>query len=282
MARLFALFRQPLVHFLLIGAAIFGVFAALDDSSSAPSLQEIVVTTEKAEQLAAQFQSVWRRPPTGQELNSLVDDFIREEVLVREATALSLDLNDAVIRRRLRQKMEFLTDSAAGALKPSDEQLRAYFDANAERYSSDARIAFDQIFVGEAPSVEEIEQVRNVLTPEADHTLVGARTLLPPSLPMSLRSSVDGTFGRGFFDQLTEIEAGAWSNPVRSGYGIHIVRITERSDARILDFESVRDAVLRDWTKDKASEIAEAYYARMLERYSVSRPDISSIGVPQQ
>ena len=283
MARLSALFRQPLVHFLLIGAAIFGVFAALDDSSpSAPSLQEIVVTTEKAEQLAAQFQSVWRKPPTGQELNSLVDDFIREEVLVREATALSLDLNDVVIRRRLRQKMEFLTDSAAAALKPSDEQLRAYFDANAERYSSDARIAFDQIFVGEAPSVEKIEQVRNVLTPETDHTLVGARTLLPPSLPMSPESSVDGTFGRGFFDQLTEIEAGAWSNPVRSGYGIHIVRITERSDARILDFESVRDAVLRDWTKDKASGIAEAYYARMLERYSVSRPDLSSIGVPQQ
>jgi hypothetical protein len=178
--------------------------------------------------------------------------------------------------------MEFLTDSAAAALKPSDDQLRAYFDANAERYSSDTRIAFNQVFVGEAPSVEEIEQVRNVLTPETDYALVGARTLLPPSLPMSPESSVDGTFGRGFFEQLTEVEAGVWSGPVRSGYGVHIVRITERLDARILDFETVRDAVLRDWTKDKASEIAEAYYARMLARYSVSRPDLSSINVPQQ
>ena len=217
MVRLSALFRQPLVHFLLIGAAIFGLFAALDDSPSAPSLQEIVVTTEKAEQLAAQFQSVWRRPPTGQELNSLVDDFIREEVLVREATALSLDLNDAVIRRRLRQKMEFLTDSAAGALKPADDELRSYFDANSGRYSSGTRVAFDQVFVGDAPGAEEIEQVRIALKTEADHTLIGARTLLPPSLPMAPRSSVDGTFGRGFFDQLTEVETGVWSGPVRSG-----------------------------------------------------------------
>ena len=282
MVRVFELVRQPLLHFLLIGAAIFGIFSARDESPSAPALQEIVVTTEKAGQLAAQFRAIWRRPPTDDELSALIDDFIREEVLVREATALSLDRNDAVIRRRLRQKMEFLTDSAAAALKPSDDDLRAYFDANSKRYSSDARIGFDQVFIGDAPSGEEIEQALSALQGGADHMVIGARTLLPPSLPISPQPSIDGTFGPGFFNQLMKAEAGVWSGPVRSGYGVHFVRITERLTSRIPEFASVRDVVLRDWTEDKADEIAESHYARMLERYSVSRPDLSSINATRR
>lgn len=133
------LIRQPLLHFLLIGAAIFALFAALDDSPTVSSTKEIIITSELAEQLAGRFASVKRRPPTARELAGLVDDFIKEEVLVREATALSLDTNDAVIRRRLRQKMEFLTSSAVAALKPTDEQLATYFKANSKRYTSALR-----------------------------------------------------------------------------------------------------------------------------------------------
>lgn len=269
--------RQPLVHFLVAGAAIFGLFAALDDTQSGTAQQEIIVTSEKAEQLAAGFQSVWRRAPTDQELSGLIDDFIREEVLVREATALSLDRNDTVIRRRLRQKMEFLTDSAAGALEPSDDELLAFFDENRERYASETEIAFDQVYVGADPSADDIDEVREALEAKTEHTLIGEPTLLPASLGKSAEVSVDGTFGRGFFEQLTTLDVNGWDGPIQSGYGAHIVRITERADGGTLPFETVRDDVLRDWTKAKADEIAEEQMARMLERYEITRPDVVSL-----
>ena len=282
MTRLANLFRQPLLHFLLIGAAIFAVYAVLDESPAATATGEIVVTSAKAEQLAAGFQSVWRRPPTAEELDRLVDDHIREEVLVREATALSLDRNDAVIRRRLRQKMEFLTDSAAGALKPSDDELRDHMEANAERYTSSAKIAFEQVFVGENPGGAEIDAARSALEEGTDPAGVGARTLLPASLPMSVRTVVDGTFGRGFFDAVADLETGAWRGPVRSGYGMHLVRVAQRAEGERLPFETVREAVLRDWTKAKAGEIADAHYQRMRARYVITRPDLSSVTVLEQ
>ncbi|MEM9063785.1 MAG: peptidyl-prolyl cis-trans isomerase, partial [Pseudomonadota bacterium] len=121
--------REPLVHFLAIGALIFLAFSVLDDEPETAALQEIVVTRATSDQLAANFEVTWRRAPTDQEKALLVDEFIREEVLVREAKALSLDRNDAVIRNRLRQKMAFLTDSVAGAMQPTEQELADYFEA---------------------------------------------------------------------------------------------------------------------------------------------------------
>lgn len=277
-----AFLKEPLLHFLLIGVAVFGLFAALNDSSSSPSMEEIIVTEDKAAQLASGFQSVWRRTPTRDELGGLIEDYIREEVLAREAMALSLDRDDAIIRRRLRQKMEFLTDSAAGALKPSDAELRAYFDGNQEAYASNPAAAFEQVFVGPDPGADEVEQVRQALTTGGDPALVGARTLLPPSLPISVRSSIDGTFGNGFFESLSQSEVGQWSGPIESGYGVHFVRVVARSEAAIPPFEQVQERVLRDWTEARAEEISEAQYQRMLERYVVTRPDLSSLVLGQE
>jgi parvulin-like peptidyl-prolyl isomerase len=276
MSRIVSFLRQPLLHFLLIGAAVFAVYDALDNSASTGSAQEeIVISDATVAQLAANFQSVWSRAPTPDELGNLVEDLIKEEVLTREAIALSLDRNDAVIRRRLRQKMEFLTDSAAAALNPSDEELRALFDAEPGRYASNQRVAFDQVFVGDNPDAGAIEKVREALRSGADPASIGAITLLPQSLPLSASSSVEGMFGRGFFDALVEAEVGDWSGPVKSGYGVHFIRITDRSDAAIPDFESVHEAVLRDWIEAKAKEIADAQYQRLLSRYTVRRPDLS-------
>ena len=283
MARVPVLLRQPLIHFLLIGAGIFAVFHALDDTPSAPAPREIVVSDEQARQLADRFQSVRFRAPTPSELEQLIDAFIREEVLVREAIALSLDRNDAVIRQRLRQKMEFLTESVVSALNPSDAQLRDHFDANPDRYVSAARIAFDQIFLGDAPATEAIDQALAALRDgTADPALIGARTLLPPTLPLSRQAAVDGLFGQGFFSLLQKLDTGIWDGPVQSGYGTHIVRISERQDDRPLAFEAAREAVRRDWVKAQENEIAEAHYANLLARYTVVRPEISVLDLTRE
>ena len=116
------LLREPLVHFLLLGAALFGVFALLGDRGSArPS--HIVITPGHLEHLLVSFTRTWQRPPTAPELAGLIDDAIREEVLYREAVAMGLDRDDTIVRRRLRQKLEFLTEETAEMAAPSDEEL---------------------------------------------------------------------------------------------------------------------------------------------------------------
>lgn len=265
--------REPLVHFLAIGALIFLAFSVLDDEPETAALQEIVVTRATSDQLAANFEVTWRRAPTDQEKALLVDEFIREEVLVREAKALSLDRNDAVIRNRLRQKMAFLTDSVAGAMQPTEQELADYFEANANQYKPKPTIGFEQVFVGENPSEAEIAEVTAALGAGANPAELGARTLLPPSIPPSQASSIDGAFGKGFFEQLIDIEPDAWRSAIRSGYGVHVVRVTSRTTGDVPGLEEIRETVIRDWRGEKANEIAEAQFQRLRANYVIRLPD---------
>ncbi len=133
MKLLLRLLREPLLHFLAIGGLIFVLFAAMSEPGSEPA-DTIVVGPERIEQLAKGFQAVWRRPPTDDELRAMIDDFVREEIYYREALALGLNSNDTVVRRRLRQKMEFLTDSGAEILEPVAGELETYLLANEQTF----------------------------------------------------------------------------------------------------------------------------------------------------
>ncbi|MEM9063580.1 MAG: peptidylprolyl isomerase, partial [Pseudomonadota bacterium] len=191
----------------------------------------------------------------------------------REAKALSLDRNDAVIRNRLRQKMAFLTDSVAGAMQPTEQELADYFEANANQYKPKPTIGFEQVFVGENPSEAEIAEVTAALGAGANPAELGARTLLPPSIPPSQASSIDGAFGKGFFEQLIDIEPDAWRSAIRSGYGVHVVRVTSRTTGDVPGLEEIRETVIRDWRGEKANEIAEAQFQRLRANYVIRLPD---------
>ena len=132
--------REPLVHFLALGAAIFALFAVLDDAPPPPDGTRIVVSEEQARRLAASFAATWRRPPSVAELDGLIDNYVREEIYVREALALGLDRDDSVVRQRLRQKMEFWTESGADAVAPTEAELRAHYEANADRFAREPRV----------------------------------------------------------------------------------------------------------------------------------------------
>ena len=155
------LLREPLVHFLAIGALMFAVFAATNESEPPPDV--IVITPERIDQIATGFESVWRRKPAEDELDSLIEEDVREDVYYREAMALGLDRNDALVRRRLRLKMEFLMDNAANAVDPVAGELEAYFAANEELYQLEPRLAFEQIYLGENPSPVTVARALSVL-----------------------------------------------------------------------------------------------------------------------
>ncbi len=264
------LLREPLLHFLAIGGLIFVLFAAMSEPGSEPA-DTIVVGPERIGQLVRGFQAVWRRSPTDDELRAMIDDFVREEIYYREALALGLDRNDTVVRRRLRQKMEFLTDSGAEILEPVAGELEAYLLANEKSFRRGPRLAFEQIYLGETPGPESITRSLGVLQsdPVTDPSTLGEHTLLPTQLGLSPPEAVDGVFGKGFFERLAELTPGVWAGPVASAYGVHIVRIGESLAARTPPLEEIRDNVLWNWKAAKGRELRELHYARLRERFII-------------
>jgi hypothetical protein len=264
------LLREPLLHFLAIGGLIFLLFTAVAGPNPAPT-DTIVIGPERIERLATGFQAIWRRPPSDGELRGMIDDFIREEIYYRQALALGLDRDDTVIRRRLRQKMEFLSDSGADLLDPSAGELEAYLAANEKSFRRGPRLALEQIYLGETPAPDSVTRSLSLLQsdPATDLSALGERTLLPAHLGLSPPDAIDSVFGQGFFERLAELPPGVWAGPVASAYGVHLVRTLDSLPARTPPLEEVRDAVLRDWKAAKAREIRELYYARLRERFVV-------------
>ncbi|MEM1429131.1 MAG: peptidylprolyl isomerase [Pseudomonadota bacterium] len=271
-----SLLKQPLLHFLLIGAAFFGLFAVIDDSPDLPDRPQIVVSEQDALWLAGQFQATWRRPPTPDELSGLVEEYVREEIYVREALALGLDQGDTIVRRRLRQKMEFLSEAGAEAATPDEAALRAHFDENADQFRAAPRVAFLQILLPpERP--EAADEVRASLAAGADPEALGQRTLLPHAIPPSTRSAVDGTFGTGFFDAVALLSPGEWAGPVTSGYGAHLVRLDAAEPGALPPFEEVRDRVELDWRADMADRLRTERFDTLSAQYDVVRPDAAAV-----
>lgn len=261
--------REPLFHFLLIGAAIFAVAGLDGEGDSTRDPDQIILTRANQDRIQERFQATWRRSATPDEMAMLVEDAIRGEVYVREARALGLDRGDAAVRQRLRQKMAFLITSAVAAEAPSDDALRAYFKENAEAYLRKGRVSFEQVFLGEVPSEAAVESALSSLRAGGDPDQIGQRTLMPPAMRLSGEQAIDATFGRGLFAALSEAPPGEWSGPVRSGFGVHLIRVTERQDAELPEFETVREQVLGNWRQAEAERFEVEAYQRMRDRYEI-------------
>jgi hypothetical protein len=260
--------REPLLHFILIGGAVFLAFGLRNAPPERPSARVIEVTPARVERLAGQFQAVWRRPPTEEEVRALVEDFVREEVYYREALSLGLDRDDTVIRQRLRQKMEFLADSGAGTLAPSEEDLRRYYAAHRDAYAKPEQVTFQQIFLGATDPAAALA----ALGEGADPAAIGEGSLLPATLEAATRATVDGTFGSGFFAAVSALPAGVWQGPVESTFGPHLVRLVELEPGAVPAFEQVRNRVLDAWREQTAADLRESQYQAMRQRYEVVLP----------
>jgi hypothetical protein len=275
-----AFFREPLLHFLLLAAAIFSLYAAFDDSPAPIAENSIVVTQDEARRLAAGFERVWRRRPTPDELDNVVTQYIREEVYVREALALGLDQGDQVIRRRLQLKMEFLTESGAETVQPDAATLQAHLEANAAQFREPPLIAFEHLLLDGKTGPEELAAALASLNAGSDPDTLARPSLLPPSFRLAPPRAIEGTFGAGFFDAIAAFPIGQWAGPVKTGFGQHLVRVTERKDARLLPLAQIRERVEQDWRMQAATALREARFKALLSRYEVIRPDAAAVLAP--
>lgn len=277
------LVREPLFHFLALALVIFAIFGALGPTGQG-RLETISVTASKIEQLVAVFTKTWQRPPSPQELKGLIDDYVKEEIYVREALALGLDTDDTVIRRRLRQKMEFMNDVDADELAPTDTDLEAYLKAHPDKFAVEPMTAFQQVFLKpERPSDRIARDIAGILDalradPATDITTLGDASLLPSVLPLSGTTSIGQTFGPEFADAIGRAKLGIWTGPIASSFGLHVVRVSARKTGRLPALDEVRDAVTREWSNAKRKELDDARLNALLDRYQVTIESVRGAG----
>lgn len=268
--------KEPLFHFFLIGAAIFIWFQMVaPENETVEDFVTITIDENDIALLSDQFEARWKRRPSGAELQALTDATIREEVLVREARKLGLDRGDSVIRSRLSQKMDFLTEAIATSVVPEDEDLEAFLQNNSERYATPSKLAFIQVFIGEEPNKAEVEGVLAALRAGDEVSDLGASTLLPASMPLTATRVIDSVFGSGFSKGLTTLDKGQWAGPIQSGYGVHLVQVQDIEPSQIPPLSEIHDAVLRDWRRVMSEDLAQAQYEILAANYEIIVPALS-------
>jgi hypothetical protein len=266
------LLREPLLHFLVLGAALFAAFQLAGDRGPAAE-RKIVVTAGKIEHLATGFSRTWRRPPTAKELDGLVEDYLREEVFYREALVLGLDKDDTIVRRRMRQKLEFLAGDATSLVAPSDQELQAWLERNPDKFRVEPTRAFSQIYFagGEKPPpavAKALEQLGRAAG-EARALELGEATMLPREMPPSAVGEIGRVFGDDFAREVARLEPGRWAGPVQSGYGWHLVRVSERTEGGTRPLPEVREAVKREWQSARSREVVDSTYATLRGKYTI-------------
>jgi hypothetical protein len=267
--------REPLLHFLLIGAALFMVYGALNSGrSDAP--RDIVISEARVEALAESFATVWSRPPTTDEIKGLVDDYIAEEIYYREAVAMGLDQDDTVIRRRLRQKMEFISADAAAAVEPTDAGLQAYLAAHPGKFLEPAELTFVQVYFSIEKRGDQARSSAGQLLAELQAgrgpaALAGAGdpTLLPGDMQSASPEAIANAFGSDFAAQIQEAPVGQWTGPLQSGFGLHLVRVDERKAGAMPPFEQIRPLVLREWQSEQLTQSNKAFLDNLRARYDI-------------
>jgi hypothetical protein len=270
------LLREPLVHFLLLGAALFALDAWLRPAAAPAASTEIVVSESRIASLAQNFRRTWQRPPTKEELDGLVESFVKEEVMVREALALGLDRDDAIIRRRLQQKMEFVSEEAAASVQPTDEDLARYLAANADAFRVEARVTFTQVYLDPrrrvatlaADAKRLLDALNGARSP--DPTQLGDRLLLlEPGYEDAPQAEVARLFGTDFAEALVKQPVGQWVGPIASGYGDHLVRVDALVPGGTPKLDEVRPLVEREWANARRQELGKAFYDRLRAMYTI-------------
>jgi len=264
-------FKDPLLHFLVLGAVLFAISAWRGGDEEAPD--RIVIDELVVERVADAAHRLYGREPTRAELEELLEPTIRDEVYYREALALGLDVDDDEVRRRLIEKMQYLTQDLADPEPPSDDELRAFFGNDPDRFALPAAVTFEQVFFspqmrGEALE-QSVEDARRALEEGTDPLEVGDRTPLQLRFDAAGRDRIEVLFGETMADALFSLEPGGWAGPYRSDFGLHLVRVLEQRPVTPRSFEDARDDVLAVYAAEQRVARNEAEYARIRARYDV-------------
>lgn len=274
-------FREPLVHFLIIGAALFMIYGLWGQKDAGEQERAITVTAGEIGWMTDSWKKRWGRPPTPEEREGLIKQYLRETVLYREAVAMGLDKDDTIIRRRMAQKLEFLTQDLISPQPPTDDEIRTYFQAHKDRYQPPDLITLTHVFFDPDKrgdrTLKDAETAKAKLIalnePSPDARSFGDPFMLQNYYPERSEAELAKLFGSGFAQPVFELAPQQWHGPVLSGYGTHLVYVHDRVKSEPPVFTEVEVQVREDWSTDKREQLNEQYIASLIGRYNVTIED---------
>jgi hypothetical protein len=268
------LLREPLVHFLVAGTMLFA-FYGYTGRNDKPDDPRITVGPTQIQRIQAAWEKQWRRLPTDEELQKLIEQFIQEEVLYREALALGLEKDDTIVRRRLAQKMRFLIQDIADQKQPEDSELKVFFEENRAHFQTPARISFTHVFFNpDRRGAATMKDARQVLDSLKENDLEraperGDLFMLNHDYVEISQQEAARLFGGQFAENLFKLRPGSWQGPIRSGYGIHLARVKEYVPARVPSFSEVKDRVHQDYMDRQRRKTNEEALRDLKTRYRI-------------
>ena len=277
------LVREPLLQFLALGLLLFIGYQALHRTAG-PRPGRIELTADDLRQIDLAWVAQGRPAPTPEQMQALVDGRVREEILYREALALGLDKDDAIVRRRMAQKMEFLVEDVAALREPTADELQTWFQNNAERFTRPARATFRHLYFSpDRRGANAREDAARALAKIAGKPMDApeATALADPFMFQDyygdrMPEDIGKLFGPVFASALFAVAPGAWAGPIESGYGWHIVWVDAMTPPRVPAFEEVERDVKTAWLEDRRADMREKTYAVMRARYEIVLPkDVS-------
>ncbi len=234
--------REPLFHFLLLGTAIFLASAALRNPKATEKPGEIVITPGVIEQITTAYTRTWNRPPGEKELNGLIEDHIKEEIFYREAVAMGLDRDDTIVRRRLAQKIDFLSEELNVVPDPNEQDLLKYLESNKQQFQIGTKLSFIQIYMntekrGASAETDAQKLLKQLIRDKnLDMSQVGDPFLLPSEQTLQSEDEIGRMFGSDFAAELMKVKANQWTGPLRSEYGLHLVFVSQKVEGRTRHF----------------------------------------------
>jgi parvulin-like peptidyl-prolyl isomerase len=279
--------KEPLLHFLVIGAVLFGAYAWLNRDGNDAGVRQVRLAESDVRWLKETFALQWQRDPTEEELRGLVRGFVKEELLARQAQELGLDKDDIVVRRRLAQKMTFLLQDNSRRAEPSDDDLHRLYQAQrSQAQSSQAqtgprslftrpRLSFTHIFFSRDQRADAAADAREALgelsRPDAGAPAgkMGDRVSIKSEFSNADERAVANQFGAKFAAKIFDLEPGPWQGPIESSQGLHLVRITELVPARLRPFDEIREQLVELWHEQSQRENEERYFVGLLKKYRV-------------
>ncbi len=275
------LLREPLVHFLLLGAILFGVYAYAERGrAGAEQSKQIRLTLDDLSQMVLVFRSQWRRDPTPEELRSLVEDKVQEEVLYREALALGIEKDDTIVKRRMAQKMQFLAEDVAAAHEPRREELGTWYEANRDQFALPPRLGFRHLYFSPdrrgAHAREDASAALTRLAGQREDSNIAAALADTFMFQEYYRDRapefLGKEFGPGFALAVIKLPPGSWQGPVESGFGWHLVFIDTLIPGRVPAFEEVEADVKTAWLAEHKAQAWQKAYQDMRAKYTVRLP----------
>ena len=255
--------REPLVHFLALGALLFVLYGLVGGGTGERNIR---IDDNVAATLYAQFSKTWQRPPTAEEMSALVESYVRDEIFYREGVLLGLDKDDPTIKRRVSQKFATIAEEQDASNPPTDAELERWMMQHSARYAEPSLVTFDQIMF-DSPAA--LKAGRKALAAGTDPQTLGQGRMLLPHFELYPIDIIERDFGPEFAQALLRVRKGHWEGPIKSGYGLHLIRVEQIIAGRLPELAEVRQAVARDYEQDRRTKSLNSAYEKLRRSYRI-------------